>query len=287
MSAKVGFTSWEDAVLWLRAQPEQQELVKAAYYDDPLILAAERFRVSTEWQAIRQYLAGYSGAALDIGAGRGIASYSLAKEDFTVTALEPDASDLVGAGAIHSLADEAQLTIKVVQEFSERLPFLDASFDVVFARAVLHHTTNLEKACHEIFRVLKPGGRFIAVREHVISKSADLAAFFQLHPLHKLYGGENAFMLRDYKSAIKKAGFVEYDVLSPLLSPINYFPYTQDTLRADLVGRLPKILHIQYIAKSLLAINLIFKVCIAMLSLVDSRPGRLYSFVSDKPEKNL
>ena len=152
MSDDVVFTSWEAAVCWLRAQPDQQELVKAAYYDDPLIVAAERYRASSEWQAIRQYLAGYSGAALDIGAGRGIASYALAKEGFAVTALEPDPSDLVGAGAIHSLADEAQLNVNVVQEFSERLPFSDASFDVVFARAVLHHTSNLGQAC-QIFGV--------------------------------------------------------------------------------------------------------------------------------------
>lgn len=286
MSDDVVFTSWEAAVCWLRAQPDQQELVKSAYYDDPLISAAERYRASSEWQAIRQYLAGYSGAALDIGAGRGIASYSLALEGFSVTALEPDTSDLVGAGAIHSLADEAKLAINVVQEFSERLPFSDASFDVVFARAVLHHTSNLEQACQEIFRVLKPGGRFIAVREHVISKPADLAAFFQIHPLHKLYGGENAFMLREYKLAIQGAGFVERDVLSPLKSPINYFPHTQDSLRADLVRRLGKLAFIQPFTRSLLAINPIFKICILMLSLVDSRPGRLYSFVSDKPVKN-
>ncbi len=286
MSDEVAFTSWEDAVRWLRAQPDQQELVKAAYYDDPLISAAERYRASSEWQAIRQYLAGYSGVALDIGAGRGIASYALALEGFAVTALEPDPSNLVGAGAIHSLADEAQLTINVVQEFSERLPFLDSSFDVVFARAVLHHTSNLEQACQEIFRVLKPGGRFIAVREHVISKPADRAAFFQIHPLHKLYGGENAFMLREYKSAIQRAGFVEHEVLCPLTSPINYFPHTHDSLRADLVRRLGKIAFIQPLARALLAINPIFKICILMLSLVDSRPGRLYSFVSDKPAKN-
>ena len=46
------------------------------------------------------------GQALDVGAGRGIASYALAREGFTVTVLEPDDSHLVGAGAIRSLAEE-------------------------------------------------------------------------------------------------------------------------------------------------------------------------------------
>lgn len=286
MSDDVLFTSWESAVSWLRAQPDQQALVNASYYDDPLLAAAKRYHASSEWQAIQKYLAGYSGEALDIGAGRGIASFALAKEHFSVTSLEPDSSNLVGAGAIKSLAIEAGLTIKVVEQFSEQLPFSDGSFDVVFARAVLHHTSNLEQACREVYRVLKPGGRFIAVREHVISKPDDLKYFFQIHPLHKLYGGENAFLLKKYKSALQRVGFVEHDVLSPLKSPINYFPHTQDSLREELVDRLKKTPFIQPLARALLAINPIFKICILMLSLVDSRPGRLYSFVSDKPSKS-
>lgn len=34
-SISTEFSSWEQAVQWLREQPEQQELVLAAYYDDP------------------------------------------------------------------------------------------------------------------------------------------------------------------------------------------------------------------------------------------------------------
>ena len=286
MSDNVSFTSWESAVSWLRAQPDQQALIHAAYYDDPLLAAAQRYHASSEWHAIQQYLSGYNGEALDIGAGRGIASFALAKEQFSVTSLEPDSSDLVGAGAIKSLANEASLNIKVVQEFSERLPFPDASFDVVFARAVLHHTSNLEKACREVFRVLKPGGRFIAVREHVISKPNDLEVFFQIHPLHKLYGGENAFLLKEYKSALQRVGFVQHDVLSPLKSPINYFPHTPESLREEIVGRLKRAPIIQSVISRLLVNKFVFKISISLLTLIDVRPGRLYSFISDKPKTN-
>ncbi len=41
----------------------------------------------------------------------------------------------------------------------------------------------------EFFRVLKPGGRLIAI-ENVISSKNDLPVFLDQHPLHKLYGGE-------------------------------------------------------------------------------------------------
>jgi len=43
-------SAWEDAVEWLRSQPDEQDLVLNAYYDDPLIAAARRYWESCEWQ---------------------------------------------------------------------------------------------------------------------------------------------------------------------------------------------------------------------------------------------
>ena len=177
---------------------------------------------------------------LDVGAGRGIASYALAREGFDVTALEPDPSAIVGAAAIRALAVEAKLPIDVVEEFSERLPFADGAFDVVFARAVLHHTRNLDLACREMHRVLRPGGTFIAAREHVLSKEADLGLFLDSHPLHRLYGGEHAYMLERYVGALSSAGFIPVEILSPLKSPINLFPHTIDSLRDAVIDRISR-----------------------------------------------
>ena len=197
MSAKQ-FSSWEEAVLWLLDQPDRNDLVEACYYDRPPLEAARRFWRSEEWVKLRQYIPPGKGRALDVGAGMGVASFALASDGWRTTALEPDGSELVGAGAIRTLSQESGLDIDVVEEWGEQLPFSDGSFELVHARQVLHHARDLPLFCKELFRVLSPGGRLVATREHVISSQTQLPSFLDGHPLHKLYGGENAFTLRQY-----------------------------------------------------------------------------------------
>ena len=266
------FVSWEDAVYWLREQPEHLELVRACYYDDPLISAAQRYYDSSEWHGIREIIGlGKDKPALDLGAGRGITSFSLAYDGWSVTALEPDPSSLVGAGAIRSLSDEADQDISVVEEWGESLPFDDETFDLVFCRQVLHHAADLEQFCREAYRVLKPEGKFLAVREHVISRQEDLSAFQREHPLHGLYGGENAFLLGEYKKSFNRAGFQLSCVLNPFESEINLFPETKIQLKQRLLKKV-------YLPKWFLVPNFILH----SLGNLIRTPGRLYTFMGTK-----
>jgi len=282
----MGELTWEKAVEYLRQQPGQEALVRACFYDDPLVEAARRFAESEEWLAVRAFLPGPPGKALDLGAGRGIASYALANDGWQVTALEPDPSPIVGAGAIRALAQEAGLQIQVVRSYAEKLPFEGDVFDLVYGRQVLHHSGDLSLLCREVKRVLKPGGRFIATREHVITKQSDLSIFLDSHPLHRFYGGENAYLLQEYVSAIRESGLHIIKILGPFESVINYFPMTYEEWRTTCSKPLSAILG-RRVARTLVNEgNPVGRYLLRWLSVLLSRlsndPGRLYSFSMEK-----
>ena len=260
--------TWEAAVVWLKEQPDQDQLVRACFFDDPLVDAAERYYASSEWGAVRQLIGVAGGTVLDVGAGRGISSYALARDGWEVTALEPDPSAVVGTGAIKQLAADSHVAIRVVEEWGEALPFPDASFDVVYGREVLLHARNLSTFCTEMARVLKPGGTFVATREHVIFRDADLAVFLSHHPLHWLYGGEHAYRLREYKDAIEGAGIVLTDVINPWASAVNLYPRSVAEVGRLIHARLPFV-----------PVSLVTPSLLKRLGWLLRSPGTAYSFV--------
>ena len=217
----------------------------------------------------------------------GISSYALAQAGWNVTALEPDPSSLVGAEAIRRLAKESGQSLSVVQGYCEEMPFRDNEFDLVHGRQVLHHAKNLGLLCREVCRVLKPRGRFVATRDHVISSPEDLQLFLHAHPLHRIYGGENAYLLREYVSAIAGSGLRLLRTLGPYDNPINYAPMTYDEwlkICSQPAARIVGAKATRHLASEK---HFVGRWLLALLSTLRSRltnaPGRLYSFVAEKP----
>ncbi len=283
-SSMASLLTLDEAIERLRTEPHYEQLIVLNYFDRDIVQSAERFAASTEFGEILKLLRSHKPPAslLDLGAGRGIASYAFSRADYQVTAIDPDPSQVVGLGAIHELIDRTPVTIEIVKSAGEDIPLPDASFEIVYVRQVLHHAANLPRFCAEVFRVLKPGGVFIATREHVVSKPEDLPIFLNNHLLHPMSGGENARLLEDYVDAIKSAGFRITQVLGSHDSMINYYPGTVNDLK-NAASMLLKPFLPARVFRPFLTIPFVLNVCQKVLSRRNQTPGRMYSFVAAKP----
>jgi SAM-dependent methyltransferase len=87
------------------------------------------------------------GRLLEIGAGSGWQARFLAARGFDVEAIDVEASEY----------RDTQVWPVLIYD-GQRLPFPDASFDVVFSSNVLEHIAALDSVQREIARVLRPGG---------------------------------------------------------------------------------------------------------------------------------
>jgi SAM-dependent methyltransferase len=126
---------------------------------------------------------GRYGRSLEIGCGTGYFSLNLIQagvvDDAVCTDISPGMLDVLRANA-----DRLGVSVSTVASDAEQLPFADASFDLVFGHAVLHHIPALERAFAEFHRVLRPGGRvafagepsFYGDRIAALPKRAALAA---------------------------------------------------------------------------------------------------------------
>jgi SAM-dependent methyltransferase len=95
--------------------------------------------------------------ALEIGAGTGYFSLNLLRAGVVGEAVATDISPGMLA-RLEASAGELGLSVDTAACEAAALPFDDASFDLVFGHAVLHHLPDLGAAFREFRRVLRPGG---------------------------------------------------------------------------------------------------------------------------------
>jgi ubiquinone/menaquinone biosynthesis C-methylase UbiE len=113
-------------------------------------------------QELAQIAAAIPGArVLDLGCGGGHASFAVAPVVEKVIAY--DLSEEMLKVVASAAAERGLANLAVRQGSADRLDFPDASFDLVCTRFSAHHWRQLPQALGEVFRVLKPGGRFIVI----------------------------------------------------------------------------------------------------------------------------
>jgi ubiquinone/menaquinone biosynthesis C-methylase UbiE len=102
--------------------------------------------------------------SLEIGAGTGYFTLNMLRAGLIDRATCGD----ISPGMLTALRANAQrlgLEVQTARVDAERLPFADASFDLVFGHAVLHHIPDLARAFAEFQRVLAPGGTVLFAGE--------------------------------------------------------------------------------------------------------------------------
>jgi ubiquinone/menaquinone biosynthesis C-methylase UbiE len=126
-----------------------------------LQVEAYRYRDYAPWMAETMEFSKHGGEdVLEIGGGIGTDLAQFAKHGARVTDLDLSGGHLELAQENFSLRG---LQGRFIHHDAEDLPFPDSSFDLVYSNGVLHHTPDTQQVVEEIFRVLRPGGRVIAM----------------------------------------------------------------------------------------------------------------------------
>lgn len=100
-----------------------------------------------------------SDLALDAATGGGHTANALAPLVKQVTAL--DLTPEMLASAKKFITDNGHSNVEFVEGDAENMPFDDETFDIVTCRIAPHHFPNIKDFIKEVYRVLKPGGRFL------------------------------------------------------------------------------------------------------------------------------
>jgi ubiquinone/menaquinone biosynthesis C-methylase UbiE len=129
-------------------------------YDERCITyAADRFRLVAGDADLLPYE-----HALELGCGTGFFLLNLMQAGVAKRGSVTDLSPGMVQAALRN-AEGLGLDVDGRVADAERIPYEDATFDLVVGHAVLHHIPDVELALREVLRVLKPGGRFVFAGE--------------------------------------------------------------------------------------------------------------------------
>ncbi len=172
--------------------------LEKALMNNPIRAAVQRYFETRRLLAMGGQMVG--GMALEIGCGRGVGTQlvldSFRAEQVHSFDLDPRMVEL----ARHRLSEQAERVHLWVGDVTT-MAVRDAGYDAVFDFGILHHVPNWRDGLREVFRVLKPGGRFYA--EEALRK-------LLFHPLLKRlfeHPLEDRFDHQQFITALGDCGF--------------------------------------------------------------------------------
>jgi arsenite methyltransferase len=146
-------------------------------------------------------------AVLDLGSGGGL-------DCFLATRLVGESGRVIGVDMTPAMLERARKAAKSLglrnvefrQGYLEALPVEDNSVDVVISNCVINLSPDKPQVIHEMFRVLKPGGR-ISVSDTVATRLVPEERLQNMGDWCGCVSG--ALPYETYKSELEKAGFID------------------------------------------------------------------------------
>ncbi len=151
----------------------------------------------------------FHGRILEIGAGAAWLSAELSKLPKVVEVITTDYSPLLlkeqAPRVFSALGAKAAKITRVPADFHQ-LEFPDNHFDFVVCSEALRDAANIVQVLREVKRVLKPGGRFVAIREPVWPLVKIKSRSRMLQKLVSTGVNDRFYTLSNYREFFRQAG---------------------------------------------------------------------------------
>ena len=148
---------------------------------------------------------------LDLGSGRGNDVIRMAEEaGENGFAYGIDLSDGMVKKARTNLEKFGVTNAEIIQSEMESLPLKDNSVDVTISNCTINHSSNKEAVWSEVFRVLKPGGRFVVSD---IYATAPIADEYRNDPQAVAECWAGAVTRVEYLTMLEETGFTNIKIL--------------------------------------------------------------------------
>ena len=169
-------------------------------------------------------------SVLDLGCGRG-------RETLQAARAVGGEGSAWGVDITPGMIEAAQEAAQAVQVKNvafllapmEEIPLPDGSVNAIISNCAINHVADKAAVYREIYRLLKPGGRFVVSD---IMTEQPLPSYIKEDPeaIADCFGG--AITLKEYDTALAAAGFAAIEILKERHYPKNGFPMISRTFRS-------------------------------------------------------